>query len=69
MCNKLYGHIGLSFEDRQDAMACDSLDDQDFAMHTLPPGEEGMFLSHEGGEDELCKAIFNESPQPQYVTE
>ncbi|RPD52686.1 hypothetical protein L226DRAFT_576759 [Lentinus tigrinus ALCF2SS1-7] len=58
-------HIsGLSFEDQQDAMAVDSdHDDDDFNMG-LPPGDEGMFLSHEGGEDELCKELFESSLLP-----
>ncbi|PIL29409.1 hypothetical protein GSI_09461 [Ganoderma sinense ZZ0214-1] len=56
---------GLSFADRE-AWADlngdeDHSDDEFHALHTLPPGEEGMFLSHEGGEDELCQSLFEET--------
>ncbi len=56
---------GLSFEARQDLMAVDghSDDDDHTAMHTFPPGEEGMFLTHEGGENELCRELFEDEPQ------
>ena len=55
----------MSFEDREKwaelSKALDHPDDEDYhAMHTIPPGEEAMFLSHEGGDDELCQAIFDE---------
>ncbi|TFK79062.1 hypothetical protein K466DRAFT_606431 [Polyporus arcularius HHB13444] len=58
---------GLSFQDRQDVMAIDGDDgdaSEDEGWQTLPPGEEGMFLSNAGGEDELCKAIFDDMQLP-----
>ncbi|RPD52266.1 hypothetical protein L227DRAFT_568703 [Lentinus tigrinus ALCF2SS1-6] len=55
---------GLSFQDHDNVMAIDDDNDNGLAMHMLPPGEEGMFLSHKGGEDELCKAIFKDMPLP-----
>ncbi len=36
------------------------IDDEDIALHSLPPGEEAMFVSHAGGEDELCKLLLSE---------
>ncbi|RDX44104.1 hypothetical protein OH76DRAFT_1458094 [Lentinus brumalis] len=30
-------------------------------MQTIPPGEEAMFMSHAGGEDELCRSLFEEN--------
>ena len=32
--------------------------DHGMDMLSLPPGEEAMFLSHEGGEEELCRDMF-----------
>ncbi len=63
-----HGCIGMSFEARDEVMAVDDIEynaDRDDGWYTLPPGEEGMFLSHEGGEDELCKAIFDDTLLPQ----
>lgn len=57
----------MTFEDRQawvDLNGGDCSDDEEYrAMHTAPPGEEGMLLSHEGGEDELCRSLFEETKQ------
>ncbi|OBZ69968.1 hypothetical protein A0H81_10470 [Grifola frondosa] len=51
----------LSFEDRELLMQLDGAMhvDDDLVMHTLPPGEEAMLVSHAGGEVELCKEIFH----------
>ncbi len=38
----------------------------DEGMETIPPGEEAMFLSHAGGEDELCRSLL-EADLAQYV--
>ena len=35
------------------------------ALNTLPPGEEGMFLSHEGGEEAFCRNLFEDSQHPE----
>ncbi|PIL35238.1 hypothetical protein GSI_03028 [Ganoderma sinense ZZ0214-1] len=53
---------GMSFEDRQAWADLNggeehSDDEEHLAMHMVPPGEEAMFLSHEGGEDELCRSL------------
>lgn len=46
-------------------MAVDGDDDDDYMLGGFPPGEEGMFLSHEGGEDELCRALLEDQPTKQ----
>ena len=53
----------MTFEDRQawaEINEGDYSDEELQAMQTIPPGEEAMFLSHEGGEDELCHILFEE---------
>lgn len=57
--------VGLSFQDREDAMAVDPDSDSDYELGTLPPGEEAMFMSHEGGEEELCREFFEDQALPQ----
>ncbi|KAJ8455915.1 hypothetical protein ONZ51_g12302 [Trametes cubensis] len=54
---------GLSFEDRDalERMDVDPLDEEDAPLNLpLPPGEESLFFSHAGGEEELCHEIFSE---------
>ena len=56
----------MTFEDRQAWTELNggdgySDDEECRAMHTAPPGEEAMLLSHEGGEDELCRSLFEET--------
>lgn len=34
--------------------------EEDTALHTLPPGEEALFLDHTGEEHELCKDLFHD---------
>ncbi|TFK80109.1 hypothetical protein K466DRAFT_605604 [Polyporus arcularius HHB13444] len=67
-------HIsGLSFEQRDELMNMDKgqgghndgWEDEE-GMYTIPPGEEGMFLSHAGGEDELCQSLLEEPPHKRY---
>lgn len=64
--------LGLSFEDRQTLLDVQGSEwefdpDDDVAMATLPPGEEGMFLSHAGGEDELCRSLFEENTPSDHM--
>ena len=62
---------GLSFEDRQMILDYDrSQEDAEWeddvaALNTLPPGEEAMFLSHEGGDEALCRTLFEDSKLPE----
>ena len=35
------------------------------ALNTLPPGEEAMFLSHEGGDAALCHQLFEDLQHPE----
>lgn len=55
----------MSFEDRQmmrdlEKNGADMDVDNEYDSLPLPPGEEAMFLSHEGGEYELCQQLFQE---------
>ncbi len=40
-------------------------EDNKYMQVRLPPGEEGMFLSHEGGEDERCRELLEDSLLPE----
>ena len=40
-------------------------EDDAVALNTLPPGEEAMFLSHEGGDEALCRTLFEDSELPE----
>lgn len=68
----------LSFEDRQlilDANA--ALNDiggsssneytEDSGFNTIPPGEEGMFLSHAGGAEEIIQDLLSQFRTDQYA--
>ena len=62
--------LALSFKERQEFLEQARRDDKEdgdwmdvdadeaAAFATLPPGEEGFFQSHAGGEEELCRNLF-----------
>lgn len=65
----------MSFQEREETIAAGGgaqdpdWEDEDEDMsgfNQLPPGEEGILQSHEGGEEELSRTIF-ELP-PSYAT-
>lgn len=39
----------------------------DSAFNTLPPGEEGLFLSHAGSEEDILRDIIDGSARSKYV--
>ena len=39
--------------------------DDHAALNTLPPGEEAMFLSHEGDDEALCRTLFEDLNHPE----
>ena len=71
-------HAVLSFQERQDLLdmnendiemdlddSWEDVDDADVMLSVPPPGEEGFFLSHAGGESTL-QQIFVESMSKRY---
>ncbi|GBE84387.1 hypothetical protein SCP_0603660 [Sparassis crispa] len=64
--------VGITFEDRQTLKDLEdsllstshledsSRKDQEM-LDSIPPGEEAMFFSNAGGEQELCREIFVET--------
>ena len=56
--------VAMSFEQRDTLrhdMESQMDGDGDFNMDPLPPGEEGMFNSHEGGEAQIYNEILSET--------
>ena len=58
--------LALSFEKREDLINATTGDGEwmdldeveQAAFNTLPPGEEGLLQSHEGGEAEIIQTLF-----------
>jgi hypothetical protein len=62
----------MNFKEREalldeDVAMDDLTQDYDSAFHTFPPGEEGMFMSHAGGEEEVLEDIICQYRSTKYV--